>query len=285
MTTVSKSYAYASGFWVSLDKDQQALDHLCDVLVFHIVRNSALKLASIIFHYNEGKNPDGSDDDEGFLVVVGRGVNKKLRSRLTDEQIVEVKKAMDEVLKHPVADKPQWFRLQRIRNRFFEFGATGLSTADLTSQIQRIIDTAGAEPAAHPARKHLGKNPKSAEALKRIESAIVVVALDDTKPVTREDASWGCCRCVWMYNETRAIEPVFSREHEEACHTVKPDLPSYLDEVKAALSIGTIEAQDKLKLSLPTSDYSAVFQDACTARVLQGTTPPSAGLSRYISSA
>ncbi|KAG8740424.1 hypothetical protein FRC10_004347 [Ceratobasidium sp. 414] len=126
MTTVSKSYAYASGFWVSLDKeaaardfdpdkDQQALDHLCDVLVFHILRNSALKLASIIFHYNEGKNPDGSDDDEGFLVVVGRGVNKKLRSRLTDEQIVEVKKAMDEVLKHPVADKPQWFRLQRIR--------------------------------------------------------------------------------------------------------------------------------------------------------------------------
>ncbi|KAG8740423.1 hypothetical protein FRC10_004346 [Ceratobasidium sp. 414] len=81
---------------------------------------------------------------------------------------------------------------------------------------------------------------------------------------------------------TRAVEPVLSRELEQAYHTVKPYLPSYPDEVKAALSIGTIEAQDKLKLSLPTSDHSAVFQDACTARVFQGTTPPSAGLFRYI---
>ncbi|KAG8740422.1 Carnitine O-acetyltransferase mitochondrial [Ceratobasidium sp. 414] len=110
------------------------------------------------------------------------------------------------------------------KNRFFEFDVTGLSTADLTSQIQRIVNAAGAEPAAHPvgaltsenrdtwadvsrisatrllyltwwdgqAREHLVKNPKNAEALKRIESAIVVIALDDTKPVTREDVSWGC---------------------------------------------------------------------------------------------
>ncbi|KAG8694261.1 Carnitine O-acetyltransferase mitochondrial, partial [Ceratobasidium sp. 394] len=92
------------------------------------------------------------------------------------------------------------------KNRFFEFDVTGLSTADLTSQIQRIIDAAGAESAAYPfgaltsenrdtwadAREHLAKNPNNAEALKRIESAIVVVALDDTKPVTREDVSWAC---------------------------------------------------------------------------------------------
>ncbi|QRV92663.1 carnitine O-acetyltransferase [Ceratobasidium sp. AG-Ba] len=92
------------------------------------------------------------------------------------------------------------------KNRFFEFDVTGLSTADLTSQIQRIIDAAGPEAAAHPvgaltsenrdtwadARQHLVQNAKNAEALKRIESAIVVFALDDTKPVTRDDVSWGC---------------------------------------------------------------------------------------------
>ncbi|KAG8779386.1 Carnitine O-acetyltransferase mitochondrial [Ceratobasidium sp. 428] len=92
------------------------------------------------------------------------------------------------------------------KNKFYEFDVTGLSTADLTSQIQRIIDSAGAESAEYPvgaltsenrdtwadARDHLVKNPKNAEALKRIESAIVVIALDDTKPVTREDVSWGC---------------------------------------------------------------------------------------------
>ncbi|KAG9084852.1 hypothetical protein FRC06_003867 [Ceratobasidium sp. 370] len=89
-------------------------------------------------------------------------------------------------------------------------------------------------------------------------------------------------RCVWMYDETRAVEPVLSRELEEAYHTVKPYLPSYPDEVQAALSIGTLEAQDKLKLVLPKSDHSAVFQDACTARVFQGTTPPSAGLFKYL---
>ncbi|KAB5589040.1 Carnitine O-acetyltransferase [Ceratobasidium theobromae] len=92
------------------------------------------------------------------------------------------------------------------KNRFFEFDVTGLSTADLAVQIQRIIDTAGREPAPHPvgaltsenrdtwtdARAHLAKNPKNAAALKRIDSAIVVVALDDTAPVTRDDVSWGC---------------------------------------------------------------------------------------------
>ncbi|KAG9077843.1 hypothetical protein FS749_010212, partial [Ceratobasidium sp. UAMH 11750] len=89
-------------------------------------------------------------------------------------------------------------------------------------------------------------------------------------------------RCVWMYDETRAVEPVLSRELEEAYHAVKPYLPSYPDEVQAALSIGTLEAQDKLKLALPKSDHSAVFQDACTARVFQGTTPPSPGLFKYL---
>ncbi|KAG9113863.1 hypothetical protein FRC07_007721, partial [Ceratobasidium sp. 392] len=85
-----------------------------------------------------------------------------------------------------------------------------------------------------------------------------------------------------MYDETRAVEPVLSRELEEAYHTVKPYLPSYPDEVQAALTAGTLEAQDKLKLVLSKSNHSAVFQDACTARVFQGTTPPSTGLFRYL---
>ncbi|CAE6351628.1 unnamed protein product [Rhizoctonia solani] len=85
-------------------------------------------------------------------------------------------------------------------------------------------------------------------------------------------------RCVWMYDENRAVEPALSRELEEAYHQIKPYLPSYPDEVQAALSAGTLEAQDKLKTVLNKSNHSAVFQDALSARIFQGTTPPSAGL-------
>ncbi|CAE6432318.1 unnamed protein product [Rhizoctonia solani] len=85
-------------------------------------------------------------------------------------------------------------------------------------------------------------------------------------------------RCVWMYDENRAVEPALSRELEEAYHQIKPYLPSYPDEVQTALSIGTLEAQDKLKIVLQKSNHSAVFQDARSARIFQGTTPPSAGL-------
>ena len=38
----------------------------------------------------------------------------------------------------------------------------------------------------------LAASPVNAQSLKRIESAMLVVCLDDTKPVTREDASWAC---------------------------------------------------------------------------------------------
>ncbi|QRW20358.1 phospholipase [Rhizoctonia solani] len=107
-------------------------------------------------------------------------------------------------------------------------------------------------------------------------------------------------RCVWMYDENRAVEPALSRELEEAYQYVphssylpsqwglthilylgsqiKPYLPSYPDEVQAALSAGTLEAQDKLKTVLQKSNHSAVFQDARSARIFQGTTPPSVGL-------
>jgi len=35
-------------------------------------------------------------------------------------------------------------------------------------------------------------SPVNAATLERIQSAIILVALDDTKPVTREDVSWAC---------------------------------------------------------------------------------------------
>ncbi|GAB1520904.1 hypothetical protein RhiTH_003993 [Rhizoctonia solani] len=109
---------------------------------------------------------------------------------------------------------------------------------------------------------------------------------------SKSDVAYGCT--------TRAVEPALSRELEEAYQYVphssylpsqwglthilylgsqiKPYLPSYPDEVQAALSAGTLEAQDKLKTVLQKSNHSAVFQDARSARIFQGTTPPSVGL-------
>ncbi|KAF8755259.1 DDHD protein [Rhizoctonia solani] len=106
---------------------------------------------------------------------------------------------------------------------------------------------------------------------------------------SKSDVAYGCT--------TRAVEPALSRELEEAYQYVphssylpsqrgltqilylgsqiKPYLPSYPDEVQAALSAGTLEAQDKLKTVLQKSNHSAVFQDARSARIFQGTTPPS----------
>ncbi|CAE6417449.1 unnamed protein product [Rhizoctonia solani] len=116
-------------------------------------------------------------------------------------------------------------------------------------------------------------------------------------------------RCVWMYDEVCLTFPYieysftqpraeqsnplsransrkhistflfrFRYPHLTPSSQVKPYLPSYPDEVQTALSIGTLEAQDKLKIVLRKSDHSAVFQDARSARIFPGTTPPSGGL-------
>jgi len=97
------------------------------------------------------------------------------------------------------------------KNKLFEVDlvdAEGkeLSGKELESQIQKIIELAGSE-AATPigaltsenrdswtdAREALlAGSPANVEALKRIDSAIVIVCLDDTKPVTRDDVSWAC---------------------------------------------------------------------------------------------
>ncbi|KAG9035876.1 Carnitine O-acetyltransferase mitochondrial [Tulasnella sp. JGI-2019a] len=100
------------------------------------------------------------------------------------------------------------------KNKFFEVpvvvDGTPLSTKELEVQISKIMSLAGssAGPAVGAltsenrdiwtdAREELVKaSPINAASLERIESAIVVVALDDTKPVTREQVSHAC----WVGN-------------------------------------------------------------------------------------
>jgi len=99
------------------------------------------------------------------------------------------------------------------KNRFFvvplaDASGREFSAVELEAQFNNIIAHAGSERHSTPigaltsdnrdlwadAREALiGASPdgKNAELLKKIESAMIVVALDDTKPVTREDISWG----------------------------------------------------------------------------------------------
>ncbi|KAG8736841.1 hypothetical protein FRC10_008813, partial [Ceratobasidium sp. 414] len=109
ITIVFKGRDYIYSYWVSLDEeaalrnidpckdeDEAALEHLANTLIGHILRHSALNVRSIICHYFHGKDTDGRGDDDGFVVVVGHGVNKKLHTRLTKAQMAEREKAMKE---------------------------------------------------------------------------------------------------------------------------------------------------------------------------------------------
>ncbi|KAG8878745.1 Carnitine O-acetyltransferase mitochondrial [Tulasnella sp. 332] len=100
------------------------------------------------------------------------------------------------------------------KNKFFEVpvvvDGTPLSTKELEAQVTKILSLAGSStgPAIGAltsenrdiwtdAREELVKaSPMNAESLERIESAIIVIALDDTKPVTREQVSHAC----WVGN-------------------------------------------------------------------------------------
>jgi len=81
------------------------------------------------------------------------------------------------------------------------------SAAEVESQLQNIIAHAGSTPHPTPigaltsdnrdlwsdARDVLlaaSPSGKNAQLLKKIEGAMIVLALDDTKPITREDISW-----------------------------------------------------------------------------------------------
>ncbi|KAL5501589.1 CAT2 [Sanghuangporus vaninii] len=96
------------------------------------------------------------------------------------------------------------------KNRFFEVQLTQngrpLGLAELEQQITSIIAEAGQEPDSFPvgiltsenrdtwaeARQHIVSSPQNARALERIESAVAIICLDDTKPTTREELSWAC---------------------------------------------------------------------------------------------
>ncbi|KJA24341.1 hypothetical protein HYPSUDRAFT_524924 [Hypholoma sublateritium FD-334 SS-4] len=105
------------------------------------------------------------------------------------------------------------------KNRFFVLPLAGpdgteLSAAQFEAQVARIIDAAGEGVATAPAVGALtGDNRdlwadnreallraspsgKNAAALEAIDSAMIVLVLDDSKPVTREDISWA----TWVGN-------------------------------------------------------------------------------------
>ncbi|KAF8843212.1 acyltransferase ChoActase/COT/CPT [Paxillus ammoniavirescens] len=97
------------------------------------------------------------------------------------------------------------------KNKFFEVSLATpegkeLSAAELEVQIERVIKLAGDDKGV-PIGALSGENrdiwtdareallaasPINAKSLKRIESAAIIVCLDDSKPVTREDISWRC---------------------------------------------------------------------------------------------
>ena len=98
------------------------------------------------------------------------------------------------------------------KNRFFllplvDITGNEYSAAELEIQLQNIIAHAGSEASQTPvgaltsdnrdlwadAREVLlaaSPDGKNAQLLKKIEGAMIILALDDTKPVTREEISW-----------------------------------------------------------------------------------------------
>ncbi|KAA1479501.1 acyltransferase ChoActase/COT/CPT [Dentipellis sp. KUC8613] len=101
------------------------------------------------------------------------------------------------------------------KNKFYEVSlvhadGTELSAADLEAQIEEVIQLAGTGDAIPigaltsenrdiwtKAREHLTNvSPQNEVSLERIESAMIIVALDDTKPITREQIGWEC----WVGN-------------------------------------------------------------------------------------
>ncbi|KAH7913979.1 acyltransferase ChoActase/COT/CPT [Hygrophoropsis aurantiaca] len=97
------------------------------------------------------------------------------------------------------------------KNKFYEVPfmtpwGDELSAAELEVQIERVIQLAGNEKGtpigaltsenrdiwADARQALVAASSLNAESLERIESSAIIVCLDDTKPVTREDISWAC---------------------------------------------------------------------------------------------
>ncbi|PWN27023.1 putative carnitine O-acetyltransferase mitochondrial precursor [Jaminaea rosea] len=116
-------------------------------------------------------------------------------------------KGEDEAVKYP-ADKNNHVVVVR-KGRFYEFDLVDgsgkeLSAADIEAQLDKILAQAS-EPESTPVGALTSDNrdkwlssretlmsasPKNKEALERIQSAVIVLCLDDLKPVTREDSAW-----------------------------------------------------------------------------------------------
>lgn len=101
------------------------------------------------------------------------------------------------------------------KNKFFEVPletveGMELSAAELEVQVERVIRLAGSESGvpvgaltgenrdvwADAREALLAASPLNVKSLERIESAAILVCLDDTRPVTREHISWAC----WVGN-------------------------------------------------------------------------------------
>ncbi|KAI0786838.1 acyltransferase ChoActase/COT/CPT [Abortiporus biennis] len=97
------------------------------------------------------------------------------------------------------------------KNKFFKVplvdeSGRELTAAELEVQVERVIRLAGSEKApavgaltsdnrdvwADARASLIAADPQNVASLEAIESAMIVVCLDDTKPVTREDSSWAC---------------------------------------------------------------------------------------------
>ncbi|KIM28465.1 hypothetical protein M408DRAFT_23835 [Serendipita vermifera MAFF 305830] len=96
------------------------------------------------------------------------------------------------------------------KNKFYEvptvLDGKEVSIADLESMIDKVIAMADQDAKGVPigaltsdnrdnwteARKHLSSLGNNAKTLERIDSAIVIVPLDDTTPTSREELSWAC---------------------------------------------------------------------------------------------
>ncbi|KAI9509186.1 acyltransferase ChoActase/COT/CPT [Russula earlei] len=95
-------------------------------------------------------------------------------------------------------------------NRFFEVplahaDGTELSAADLETSVAEVIRQADTHKGipfgaltsenrdtwTHGRQRLIEASPANEAALKRIESAMIVVALDNSKPTSRDDLSWG----------------------------------------------------------------------------------------------
>ena len=104
------------------------------------------------------------------------------------------------------------------KNRFFvvplaDASGREFSASEIEAQLNNIISHAGSQTHPTPIGALTGDNRdlwtdaraaliaaspsgKNAQLLERIDGAMIVLALDDTKPVTREDISWG----TWVGN-------------------------------------------------------------------------------------